>query len=106
MINNLSCFSANTAKPARLPPGPKGPGFRPVPSYDWNLDKSLLSQLPLSKEDVESIINKMYKIVEVPEFIRRGDAWDKAGRPRGKAGDRFDKDWNKKENKRKLKNNS
>ena len=62
--------------------------------YDWKLDTSCLGD-NLDPEDVEAVMNKMRKILPIPLWVQKNDAWEAAGRPHGKAGDKFEKSWNK-----------
>lgn len=60
---------------------------------DWDIQKSPLSAVDFTAEDCEAIQSKMRKILLVPEWVLKGEAWNAAGRPRGKAQERFNKKW-------------
>ncbi len=69
---------------------------------DWDIDSSVLAENSLNEEDYARIDALMRKILVVPEWVRRGDAWEAAGRPHGRAGAKFDRDWEKAEKNRQI----
>ena len=69
---------------------------------DWELDTSIMTKGSLTEEDCERVEALMRKILVVPEWVRRGDAWVAAGRPHGKAAERFSDAWHKAERERRL----
>lgn len=67
---------------------------------DWDLLRSPLSKESISPEEAEDVIAAIRKILTPPEWVLRGEAWEAAGRPHGKAGDRFDRDYEKQKQKK------
>lgn len=68
---------------------------------DWQLDDSMLSEVKLNEEDAEKVEALMRKILKVPEWVLRGDAWEAAGRPRGEAYEKFLRDFERKQRRKK-----
>jgi hypothetical protein len=65
---------------------------------DWSINKSILSKENLTDEDCEAVLSHMEKKAAhlKPRWARQGDAWDAAGRPRGKKYEKWLADWEEK----------
>lgn len=62
---------------------------------DWECDKSPLAAVPMEEADYLAVLEKMRKVLPIPRWVAEGEAWEAAGRPRGKAYDRFLDKWEK-----------
>src|SRR6476469_6248447 len=51
---------------------------------DWQLDQSVISGVKLDSDDGAAVHALMRKILKPPDWFLQGEAWDAAGRPRGK----------------------
>ena len=64
---------------------------------DWDLQPGLGTKAAdFTEEEIASIMRAVEKLAEKPYWVRKGEAWEAAGRPRGKAQDKFLKEWEKK----------
>ena len=63
--------------------------------HSRKIDTSVYSLASLTIEDQDRIMELMKKILPVPRYERRTEAWDKAGRPRGKKYDKWLDKWDK-----------
>ena len=51
------------------------------------------SRQMLTDEDFEAIDSRMRKILPLPLWVQKNDAWENAGRPYGRKGDKFNERW-------------
>lgn len=63
--------------------------------HSWQLDTSVLSSDRLNMEDHDRIMKLVKSVIPVPRYERRLDAWESAGRPRGKKYDKWLDKWDK-----------
>lgn len=62
---------------------------------DWEISPSMCGE-SLTSEEYERIEATMLKILPVPEWVAHGRAWVAAGRPHGRANDRFEREYRRK----------
>lgn len=69
-------------------------------SHGWDLSNSVLGKDRLTPEDADKVMEFLRTKLIPPEWVLHGEAWEAAGRPRGKAQDKFEREYQKKKLKR------